>query len=53
MHTGPSPLLEAERQACDSQSLKAMGCSNLGLRDGIFHQTVSRLQVANHAFLGS
>ena len=39
MHTGPSPLLEVERQACTSQSLKAKVCSNLGLRDGIFHQT--------------
>ena len=53
MHTGPSPPLEAERQACDSQSLKAIGCSNLGFRDSIFHQSVSRLPVANHIFLGS
>ena len=26
---------------------------NLGPRDGIFHQTVSRLPVANQVFLGS
>ena len=35
----------------DSQSRKARG--NLGPRDGILHQTVSRLPVANHIFLGS
>jgi len=33
------------------QSWKASG--NLGPRDGILHQTVSRLPVANHIFLGS
>ena len=43
--------LEAERQAGDSQSQKARG--NLGPRDGILHQTVSRLPVANQVFLGS
>ena len=32
--------LEAERQAGDSQSQKARG--NLGPRDGLLHQTVSR-----------
>ena len=41
-----SPLLEAERQASDSQSWKARG--DLGPRDGILHQTMSRLLVANH-----
>ena len=46
----PSP--EAERQACDRQSWKARGCCNLGPRDCIFYQTVSRLEVANHVFLG-
>jgi len=45
------PLLEAERQACDSQHQKARG--NLGPRDGILHQTVNGLPVANHIFLGS
>ena len=35
--------LEAERQAGDSQSQEARG--NLGPRDGILHQTVSRLQL--------
>ena len=50
--TGPS-LLEAERQVCYSQSWKVRGCRNLGPRDSIFHQTVSRLPVAHHAFLGS
>ena len=47
------PLLppEAERQVGDSQSWKARG--NLGPRDGILHQTVSRLPVANQVFLGS
>ena len=47
----PLPPLEAEEQAGDSQSWKARG--NLGPRDGILHQTVSRLPVANHVFLGS
>ena len=44
---------EAERQVHDSQSQKARGCCNLSPRDHIFHQTVSRLPVANHVFLGS
>ena len=35
----------------DSQSQKARG--NLGPRDSIHHQTVSRLSVANQVFLGS
>ena len=43
--------LEAERQAGDSQSQKARG--NLDPRDGILHQTVSRLPVAKQVFLGS
>ena len=47
----PLPLPEAERQMGDSQSQKARG--NLGPRDGILHQTVSRLLVANQVFLGS
>ena len=49
---GPAPCpLEAERQACNSQSPKARG--HLSPRDSILHQTVSRLPVANHIFLGS
>ena len=48
--TGSSPPLEAERQAGDSQRWKARG--NFGPRDGILHQTGSRLPVANHVFLG-
>ena len=44
---------EAERQACNSQSWKARGCYNLDPRDYIFQQTVSKLSVANHVFLGS
>ena len=47
----PISLTEAERQVDDSQSQKARG--NLGPRDGILHQTVSRLPVANQVFLGS
>ena len=43
--------LEAERQVGDSQSWKARG--NLSPRDSILHETVSRLQAANHVFLGS
>ena len=43
--------LEEERQAGDSQSQEARG--NLGPRDGILHQTVIRLPVANQDFLGS
>ena len=35
----------------DSQSLKVGG--NLRPRDGILHQTVSKLSVAHHVFLGS
>ena len=45
------PMLEAERQVGDSQSWKPRG--NLGPRDGILHQTVSRLPVANQFFLGT
>ena len=41
----------AERQACNSHSQKAKG--NLGSREGIFHQTVSKFPVANQVFLGS
>ena len=37
---------------CDSQNEKARGCCNLSHRVRIFHQTVSRLPVANHIFLG-
>ena len=47
----PIPPPEAERQVGDSQSWKARG--NLGPRDGILHQTVSRPPVANQVFLGS
>ena len=42
-----------QRQACDNQNQNARSCSSLGPRDGIFHQTVSRLPVANHVFLRS
>ena len=42
---------EAERQAGNSQSQKVRG--NLGPRDGILHQTVSRIPVANQDFLGT
>ena len=45
--------LEAEGQVCGSQSQKARGCCNLGPRHLIFHQTVSKLPVAKHLFLGS
>ena len=50
---GPAPphYPEAEKQVGNSQSQKARG--NLGPRDGILHQTVSRLPVANQVFLGS
>ena len=47
----PLPPPEVERQAGSSQSWKARG--NLGPRDGIIHQTVSRLPVANQVFWGS
>ena len=47
----PLPPMEAERQAGDSQSWKARG--NLGPRDVILHQTMSRFPVANQVFLGS
>ena len=39
----PFPPEEADRQ----------GRGNLGPRDGILHQIVSRLPVANQVFLGS
>ena len=53
-HPLSSPsLTEAERQACDSQSWKARGYYKLGPREGIFHQTVSRLPATNHVFLRS
>ena len=49
---GPPPHPpEAETQACKSQGQKARG--HLGPRDNILHQTLSRLPVANHVFLGS
>ena len=44
-------MLEVERQVGDSQKRKTRG--NLSPRDGILHQTVSRLPVANQVFLGS
>ena len=47
----PIPRPEAERQVCNSQSQKARG--NLDPRYCIFHQTVSRLPVANLFFLES
>ena len=47
----PIPPPEAERQVGDSQSQKARG--NLSPRDGILHQIVSRLPVANQVFLKS
>ena len=47
----PLPLLVAKRQVSESQSRKVRG--NLGPRDSILHQTVSRLPVANQVFLGS
>ena len=47
----PLHPVEAERQAGDSQSWKARG--NLGPRDVILHQTMSRFPVANQVFLGS
>ena len=49
----PIPPPEAERQAGNSQSQKAKGNDNLGPRDGILHQTMSRLPIANQVFLGS
>ena len=51
LQTGPLPQLEAERQVGNSQSQKARG--NLSPKDGILHQTASRLPVANQVFLGS
>ena len=48
-HLGPS--LPGGREATISQN--ARGRCNLGPRDSIFHQPVSRLPVANHIFLGS
>ena len=47
----PLTLPEAERQVGDSQRWKTRG--NLCPRDGILHQIVSRLPVANQVFLGS
>ena len=47
----PIPQLKGGRKTGGSQSRKARG--NLGPRDGILHQTVSRIPVANHVFLGS
>ena len=47
----PLPLLEAERQTGDSQSRKTRG--NLGPRNSILYQTVSRLPVTNEVFQGS
>ena len=44
--------LESERQASNSQSWNARICCSLSPRDGIFHQTLSRLPAANLTFLG-
>ena len=46
------PFLEAEQQTRNSQSQKTRGCCNLDPSVCIFHQTLSRLPVANHIFLG-
>ena len=51
LQINPSLPPGVDRQVGDSQSQKAKG--NLGPRDGILHQTVSRLPVANQVFLGS
>ena len=42
-----------QRGRCAPISQKARGHCNLGPKDHIFHQTVIRLPVANHMFLGS
>ena len=44
----PIPPPKAERQVGDSQSQKVRG--NLGPRDGILHQIVSRLPVAKSSW---
>ena len=52
MPTGTSP--PGGREAgLDSQSQNVRGCYKLSPRHSIFHQTVSRLLVANHVFLRS
>ena len=52
LRTCPSPhQRQSQKARGDSQSQKVRG--NLGPRDGILHQTVSRLPVANQVFLGS
>ena len=52
LHTGHHhPPSEAERQACNTQSWKAGPI--LAPETGILHQTVSRLLVAYHVFMGS
>ena len=45
---GPAPPL---LEVANSQSQKVRG--NLSPRDSILHQSVSRLPVGNHVFLGS
>ena len=50
-HLGPS--FPGGRGRCATISRKARGRCNLGPKDHIFHQTVIRLPVANHIFLGS
>ena len=51
LHTGPSPSMEAERQACNSHSWKARG--NLGSRDQHPPPNCEQAPSSNHVFLGS
>ena len=53
LHTCPSPPPEAERQACNSQTQKVRAPPILTPGTGTLYQTVSRLPVASHFFLGS
>ena len=49
LSSSPFPLTEAERQTARARRQGAISASETG----ILHQTVSRLPVANHVFLGS
>ena len=49
LSSSPFPLTEAERQTARARRQGAISASETG----ILHQTVSRLPVANHIFLGS
>ena len=52
LHIDLSPVQRQRDRQATARARRHMA-GNLGPRDGIFQQTVSRLLVPNHVFLGS